>query len=284
MVADPEVPRTAVTFGLRVDPTGTHLSSTLKLEELRRLLAVVDELASGDDYRQAIIDANALGKPTASSRRITYDRLRELYGLDRDFLLFKALRSLWSADERVLMPIGDSSFYVTPSGEGALTEDLSPYQSTLFLDALSNGAPRISAEAIGYLALALQCLFGIPVAAVALIRVAMESELDDLIDELVDSATPQGATLKKLDDRNVSVRLGALCGLLQSRSLLGNDEIVAFRAHADICRIRGNRVVHPEGTLPLVDALEVQAVMFAFKEFAEIASMLKGRLSAATHG
>ena len=95
---DSLVPRTAVTFGLRIDPTGTHLSSTLKLEELRALLARGPASATEDNYKSAIVDQNLLGKPTASARRITFERLRELYALDADLLVFRALEDLWDAD------------------------------------------------------------------------------------------------------------------------------------------------------------------------------------------
>ena len=95
---DSQVPRSAVAFGLRIDPTGTHLSSTLKLGELRALLARWPVPATKDNYRGAIVDQNLLGKPTASARRITFDRLRELYALDPGLLVFRALNDLWDAD------------------------------------------------------------------------------------------------------------------------------------------------------------------------------------------
>ena len=98
MTTDSRVPRSASTFGLRIEPTGTHLSSTLKLEELRVLLASRPVPATGDAYRTAIIEQNLLGKPTASARRITFERLRELYGLEPNMLVFRALKDLWDAD------------------------------------------------------------------------------------------------------------------------------------------------------------------------------------------
>ena len=98
MTTDSRVPRSASTFGLRIEPTGTHLSSTLKLEELRVLLASRPVPATEDAYRAAIIEQNLLGKPTASARRITFERLRELYGLDPNMLVFRALKDLWDAD------------------------------------------------------------------------------------------------------------------------------------------------------------------------------------------
>ena len=95
-----QVPRSAEFFGLRIDPTGTHLSSTLKLEELRALLARRSATAALGDYRDAVVEQNILGKPTASARRITFDRLRELYALDPGLRVFRALDDLWDADVR----------------------------------------------------------------------------------------------------------------------------------------------------------------------------------------
>ena len=95
---DSRVPRSASTSGLRIDPTGTHLSSTMKLEDLRILLASRPAPATEDAYKAAIVDQNLLGKPTASARRITFERLRELYGLDPNMLIFRALKDLWDAD------------------------------------------------------------------------------------------------------------------------------------------------------------------------------------------
>ena len=92
------VPRSASAFGLRIDPTGTHLSSTLKLEELRVLLGSRPVPASENAYRAAIVEQNLLGKPTATARRITFERLRELYGLDPNMLVFRALNDLWDTD------------------------------------------------------------------------------------------------------------------------------------------------------------------------------------------
>ena len=100
MTTNSRVPRSASTFGLRIEPTGTHLSSTLKLEELRILLAGRSMPAKENAYRAAIVEHNLLGKPTASARRITFVRLRELYGLDPNMLVFRALRDLWDADVR----------------------------------------------------------------------------------------------------------------------------------------------------------------------------------------
>lgn len=98
MLTDSQVPRSAAASGLRVYPTGTHLSSTMKLEELRALLAQRPGPVTLGNYRTAVVEQNVLGKPTATTRRITFERLRELYGLEPDLLVFRALTDLWDAD------------------------------------------------------------------------------------------------------------------------------------------------------------------------------------------
>ena len=64
------------------------------------LLASRPAPATEGAYRVAIVDQNLLGKPTVSARRITFERLRELYGLDPNMLVFRALKDLWYADVR----------------------------------------------------------------------------------------------------------------------------------------------------------------------------------------
>lgn len=85
--------------GLRFGDKGTHTSRTMMLAELSELLALVPPEGDRDEYVRAIVDDNALGKPTTATRRLTYQRLRELYGLDTRIPLFRVLRRLWTADE-----------------------------------------------------------------------------------------------------------------------------------------------------------------------------------------
>ena len=85
--------------GLRFGDKGTHSSRTMMLSELRELLNVVPPKASRDEYADAIVGENALGKQTVSNRRLTNQRLGELYGLDRSVPIFRVLRRLWEADE-----------------------------------------------------------------------------------------------------------------------------------------------------------------------------------------
>lgn len=93
-----EVPEWALKVGFLNEPVGTHGSRTLMLRELRLLLDACEPGASLDDFREAIVEQNVLMKATLSTRKESLRRLRELYGLSDDILLFRALRDLWSMD------------------------------------------------------------------------------------------------------------------------------------------------------------------------------------------
>jgi hypothetical protein len=94
MAADQE----PLSVGFRFGDKGTHTSRTLMLAELTALLDAVSATGSRAEYVAAIVEANCLGKRTAATRRLTGQRLRELYGLDRAVPLFCVLRRLWSTD------------------------------------------------------------------------------------------------------------------------------------------------------------------------------------------
>lgn len=87
------------TAGFRFGDKGTHTSRTIMLAELTDLLAAVRPDATREDYAAAIVDENVLGKQTISTRRLTSQRLRELYGLETRIPLFRVLRRLWTVDE-----------------------------------------------------------------------------------------------------------------------------------------------------------------------------------------
>lgn len=81
--------------GFRFGAKGTHTSRTMMLEELSRALEATRQDARRADYAAAIVDGNCLSKPTASTRRLSNQRLGELYGLDPTIPLFRILRKLW---------------------------------------------------------------------------------------------------------------------------------------------------------------------------------------------
>ena len=91
---------TAIQAGLRFGDKGTHTSRTIMLSELAELLVALPNDAKREVYAAAIIEENLLGKQTTSTRRLTNQRLGELYSLDRKLPLFRVLRRLWEIDEK----------------------------------------------------------------------------------------------------------------------------------------------------------------------------------------
>jgi hypothetical protein len=88
----------AVKTGFRFGNKGTHTSRTMMLAELNAVFDVAGTEAPRARYVEAIIDENCLGKPTTSTRRLTLQRLSELYGLDPKHPVFRVLRRLWTVD------------------------------------------------------------------------------------------------------------------------------------------------------------------------------------------
>jgi hypothetical protein len=68
------------------------------LSDLCQLLAATPNGAAYEDYRVAIMEQNVLGKSTASTRFWSWKKLRELYGLDPSFAVFRCFRELWDND------------------------------------------------------------------------------------------------------------------------------------------------------------------------------------------
>lgn len=84
--------------GFRWGDKGTHTSRTIMLEELRSVLLSCRPDATRDEYLYAIQEDNCLGKRTAVTRRLSSQRLSELYGLDPDVPLFHVMRRCWYSD------------------------------------------------------------------------------------------------------------------------------------------------------------------------------------------
>lgn len=85
--------------GFRFGAKGTHTSRTMMFEELNAVFAVAGGRSRRQDYMTAIVEDNCLAKPTTSTRRLTNQRLGELYGLDPSIPLFRVFRRLWDIDE-----------------------------------------------------------------------------------------------------------------------------------------------------------------------------------------
>ena len=84
--------------GFRLGAKGTHTSRTIMLTDLETVLDATGMDAARTDYFSAIVDSNCLSKTTAATRRLSCQRLRELYGLDPALPLFRVLRHLWGID------------------------------------------------------------------------------------------------------------------------------------------------------------------------------------------
>lgn len=89
----------ATDAGFRFGAKGTHTSRTMMFDELRQVLAAAPAEAKRQDYASAIIDGNCLSKPTAATRRLTNQRLGELYGLDPSVPVFRVLRRVWDLED-----------------------------------------------------------------------------------------------------------------------------------------------------------------------------------------
>ena len=96
--ADPVASASTAKAGFRFGNKGTHTSRTIMLAELTELLAAAPINATRADYTTVIVDENALGKPTIATRRLTNQRLAELYTLDPHVPIFRVLRRLWPVD------------------------------------------------------------------------------------------------------------------------------------------------------------------------------------------
>jgi hypothetical protein len=84
--------------GFRWGQRGTHTSRTIMLDELQTLLAHRRPAASAGDYASAIIENNCLGKRTVATRKLSFQRLSELYALDPQVPLFRIMRHFWYSE------------------------------------------------------------------------------------------------------------------------------------------------------------------------------------------
>jgi hypothetical protein len=68
------------------------------LDELRAMLANCRPDATRDSYLSAIQEDNCLGKRTSATRKLSSQRLSELYALNPEAPLFRVMRRCWYAD------------------------------------------------------------------------------------------------------------------------------------------------------------------------------------------
>jgi len=86
-------------YGFHTGDKGTHTSRTMMLSELSQLLEAVPGEVTRTTYEAAIKEDNCLHKRTVATRKLTFQRLKELYALDSNILLFRLLRDLWRRNE-----------------------------------------------------------------------------------------------------------------------------------------------------------------------------------------
>lgn len=92
------ISESSVIFGFVIKGMGAHIGRTIMFREIAALLAACPGERSTDEYRNAIIEENVLLKPTTSSREESFRRLRQLYSLDAQLAVFRALIMLWEQD------------------------------------------------------------------------------------------------------------------------------------------------------------------------------------------
>lgn len=86
-------------LGFRFGINGPHAARTMMLDDLRQLMAHTPPTSSRSDYAAAVVEGNALGKPTRKARELALRHLSTLYALDPANPVFRALRRLWASDE-----------------------------------------------------------------------------------------------------------------------------------------------------------------------------------------
>lgn len=87
-------------LGFRFGDKGTHTSRTIMLDEISRLLRICNRASVRGDYVKALVDDNCLGKHTLSTRRLSLQRMTELYALDIAVPVFRLFREFWYTDEK----------------------------------------------------------------------------------------------------------------------------------------------------------------------------------------
>lgn len=100
----PQPPAAALAAGFSDKQTGGHMARSMMLAELTDLVAALPVDATVADYRRAVVDENALGKPTSSSREKSLRHLLELYTLNAGAALFRMMRQL-AEDDPASLPL-----------------------------------------------------------------------------------------------------------------------------------------------------------------------------------
>jgi hypothetical protein len=79
-------------FGFKHDSGGGHDARTMMSEDISVLFKALPEDSSPEDYEQAVLEDNVLGKNTESNRKKTLGYLRRIYSLAHPFAVFRCFR------------------------------------------------------------------------------------------------------------------------------------------------------------------------------------------------
>jgi len=85
----------ATTHGFRHPPGGVHLSKTMMLDELQKVLDGSGPL-DASAVEDAILNRNILSKPTGTARKLVLSRLNTLYGIKTPLPIQAAMLRLWT--------------------------------------------------------------------------------------------------------------------------------------------------------------------------------------------
>lgn len=86
-------------FGFSFQRGGAHLSRTLMLDELSKVISyVANPNTNKTEYFKAIKEDNCLGKRSGRTRALTARHLADLYGLDPSISIFRNLLYFWNRD------------------------------------------------------------------------------------------------------------------------------------------------------------------------------------------
>jgi hypothetical protein len=82
-----------------VNNIGAHTARTIMVKELTLLFNATDKDSPFEDIRNKVINENILHKKSISGRGNSLSFLKRIYGLDRNFPLYNALRWAWSVSD-----------------------------------------------------------------------------------------------------------------------------------------------------------------------------------------
>ena len=92
------MPLQDTSLGFSATSLGGHMGRSMMLSEMQVLFRSLPLTTTKDDFAKAIVAENLLEKPTLSSRKESFTRLGQLYGMDSTKALFRVLWNLGHTD------------------------------------------------------------------------------------------------------------------------------------------------------------------------------------------